>query len=165
MARGRRERAGRKKTGKSYVPHGRRPFHASSAPVHVTYRVVAGFPNLRASRVAAMLSTAIGKAHKETFRICHFSIQSNHIHLLVEAGSKTSLSRGMQGLAIRMAKYTNRALGRRGRVFSERYHARELASPTETRHALAYVLLNRAHHVSVATRPGPLTIPTHHPRR
>ncbi len=62
----------------------------------------------------------------------HFSIQSNHLHLLVETHDTEALSLGMQGLAVRMAWAVNRALGVRGTVFAERYHARELMTPRET---------------------------------
>jgi hypothetical protein len=81
-------------------------------------------------------------------RICQWSAQRDHLHLLIEPDSATSLSRGVQGLCIRLAKGLNRVLGRRGRVFGERYHAVRLGSPRQARRALAYVLLNRRHHAA-----------------
>jgi hypothetical protein len=55
----------------------------------------------------------------------------------------------MQGLAIRLAKAVNHALGRAGRIWSDRYHRHALKTPREVRHALVYVLLNgRKHHVT-----------------
>jgi hypothetical protein len=83
------------------------------------------------------------------FRLVDFSVQSNHIHLVCEGNDKRALSRGMQGLAIRLAKGINKRLGRRGKVFACRYHARQLHTPTETRNALIYVLGNYARHVNV----------------
>ncbi len=57
----------------------------------------------------------------------------------------------MRGLAVRAAHRSNRALGRRGQVFSERYHARELTGPRAVRNALVYILHNhRKHGVSLA---------------
>src|SRR5262249_17790588 len=44
----------------------------------------------------------------------------------------------------------NRALGRNGRAWSDRYHARELKTPREVRNAIAYVLLNRRKHDALA---------------
>jgi hypothetical protein len=82
----------------------------------------------------------------EGFRLVHFSVQDTHIHLLVEAKGSECLARGMQGLAVRMAKALNRVLGRRGRVFADRYFSRILRTPTEVRHALLYVLQNARHH-------------------
>ena len=52
------------------------------------------------------------------------------------------LARGMQGLAVRMARRLNRMMQRRGEVFADRYHAHHLRSPTEVARAVAYVLGN-----------------------
>ncbi len=78
-------------------------------------------------------------------------MQDNHVHLLVEAKDKRELTRGMRGLAVRAAHRINGALRRRGQVFSERYHARELTRPRAVRNALVYILHNhRKHGVSLA---------------
>ncbi len=52
----------------------------------------------------------------------------------------------MQGLSTSIARTMNRELGRKGRFFADRYHARVLATPTEVRNALVYVLHNAKHH-------------------
>ena len=78
-----------------------------------------------------------------------FSVQSNHLHMIIEADSRAALSRGLQGLAIRLAKGINQTLGRRGRVWGERYHARALRTPREVRNALVYVLQNWRRHFGV----------------
>ena len=83
---------------------------------------------------------------RRTFRVIHFSIQPNHLHLIVEATSKSALSRGMQGLASGLARRVNRKLRRRGSLFSDRYHAHALATPTEVRHGIVYVLKNFEKH-------------------
>lgn len=144
---GRREGAGRKRTGKRYVPHLERDVHKKTTPVHVTYRVVGGLPTLRREDLRAAIVDAIRGAHKDGYRVCHFAIQSNHIHLIVEADDNATLSRGMQGLAVRMARRINYVLDRTGKVFAERYHAHELRSLREVYNALRYVLLNRQKHV------------------
>ena len=69
-----------------------------------------------------------------------FSVQRDHVHLLVEALDVRTLSRGLQGLAIRIAKGVNCVLRRRGRVWADRFHARILRTPREARNALIYVL-------------------------
>src|SRR6185369_4653019 len=58
-----------------------------------------------------------------------------------------ALGRGLQGLSIRIAKGINRLMRHHGHVFSDRYHARSLRTPTEVRNALNYVLQNHRHHV------------------
>jgi len=64
----------------------------------------------------------------------------------VESRNRSALSRGLQGLFIRVAKALNRLWGRKGRVFADRYHDRILRTPREVRRALAYVLNNGLRH-------------------
>jgi hypothetical protein len=80
---------------------------------------------------------------------------SNHLHLIAECEGREDLSHGMQAFATRLGKAINRALERRGSVFAGRYHARALATPTEVRNALRYVLLNARHHAHEAGRSLP----------
>lgn len=83
---------------------------------------------------------------RQAFRITEFSVQSNHVHLVVEARDRTILSRGMQGLGVRLARAINGLLDTRGKVWRERFHARDLRTPTEVRNALVYVLMNARKH-------------------
>lgn len=86
--------------------------------------------------------------HRDFFRVIEFSVQRNHIHMIVEADGAPGLTSGMLGLEVRLARRLNRSLGRRGRFFADRYHARTLKTPSEVRSALHYVLNNHAHHLS-----------------
>jgi hypothetical protein len=72
------------------------------------------------------------------------------VHLLVEADTALRLVRGIQGLAIRVARTVNRALARTGRLWGDRYHAHTLTTPREVRNALVYVLNNFRKHIRVA---------------
>ncbi len=85
------------------------------------------------------------------FRLVQYAVQPDHLHLIVEASDKAALSTGMQGLSVRIARQLNGMLGRRGGVFADRYHARQLKTPREARNALAYVLLQARRHASKAT--------------
>ena len=150
---GARKNAGRKRNPDSGVPHRARPEHNRRHPVHVTLRVALGVPNLRTQ----VCFNAVRRAFKAgkgggSFRVVHFTVQSNHLHLLVEADDKRALSRGLRALAIRIARALNRELRRKGRVFAERYHARDLQSPREVRICVAYVLLNNHRHAGVGAR-------------
>ena len=77
-----------------------------------------------------VMSRAIGHALRglrelrSDFRVVEFSIQRNHVHLIVEADD--------------------------GKVWGDRYFRVDLTSPRQARHALAYVLQNGAHHGVVA---------------
>src|SRR5438128_8635085 len=147
---GRRPGAGRKPAGpRAGVPHRRRPLHHRGQPVHVTLRAVRGLPSLRGMRLFRALRSGLRAASAATFRVAHCSVQTNHIHLLVEAEGTQALGRGMQGLGIRLAKAINRRLGRRGCVWAERYHGRALRTPREVRNGLVYVLLNGRKHGAI----------------
>jgi hypothetical protein len=89
----------------------------------------------------------LAAASHDVFRVVHFSVQRDHVHLLVEADVPDRLARGIQGLAIRAARACNRALGRRGAVWGDRYHSRMLATPREVRNALVYILANVKKHI------------------
>lgn len=91
-------------------------------------------------------SLAALRAARREFRVIEYSIQSNHVHFVVEAASATELGRGMKALGTRFARLVNRAFGTRGPVLRDRYHARVLRTPREVRNALAYVLLNVRKH-------------------
>jgi REP element-mobilizing transposase RayT len=138
--------AGRKRSGTAGVWHVARPALSRHHPVHVTLRVRRDAPNLRRNRLFAALREVFRKAQKDSFRLCHFVVMGNHVHLICEADDATALSRGVQGLAIRFARRVNRELGRRGKLLGDRYHARQLTTPREVRNALNYVLNNRRRH-------------------
>jgi REP element-mobilizing transposase RayT len=144
---GKRAGAGRKPKGeKAGVAHRVRGFVVGK-PVHVTLKVVSGVPRLRRKQVwQAVLWAMAMAAGRPDFRICHVSVQGNHIHLIVEAESAGALARGMQGFQISCAKQINARLGRKGRVFADRFHAEVLTSPTQARNALRYVLNNWRRH-------------------
>jgi len=158
---GKRPGAGRKPNGqRAGVSHLRRPELSSRHPVLVTLRVVPEVGRLRRRDAYRAVRRALATSlHRQRghIRICHISIEGNHLHLLVEADDKRALSRGMQGFAISCAKHLNAVVGdgsgRRGRVFTDRYHASTLSGPRRVRHALSYVLNNwRRHREDVGSR-------------
>ena len=152
-----REGAGRKPgTGRRLVRHRVREAHSSFHPVHVVLR--SKFKPLRSQFVFPTVRQALAKATRARgdFRITQFSVQGDHVHLIVEAGSQAALSRGMQGLAIRIARAVNRLVRRRGKLWADRFFSRELTSPRVVRNALAYVLNNfRKHRATGSARIDP----------
>jgi REP element-mobilizing transposase RayT len=110
-------------------------------------RLQPGVGYLRSYQRAKIVEDAL-RAARERFgvRIIHYSIQGNHLHLIVEAESQAALSRALQGLATRLARRLNALSGRRGAVFADRYHAHPLKTPREVRNAVRYVLTNYRHH-------------------
>jgi len=141
---GARARAGRPPNGRTAgVSHLRRPLHAAAHPLHVTLSVKRGVASLREGSLFAVVRQALahGKQHFG-FSLVHFSVQRDHLHLIAEADDRRALSRGIQGLSIRIARAVNGHLGRTGRLFADRYHARALKTPRAAYFALRYVLSN-----------------------
>jgi hypothetical protein len=144
---GRRAGAGRKSGAIRATPHARRPKLASRFPVHVTLRVEEALPSLRTPTLCRVMERCFAAGREvEGFRLVHYSMQRHHLHLIVEAANAARLTAGIRGLSIRVARHLNRMLGRRGRVFADRYFARILRSPRQVRACLAYVLLNARKH-------------------
>ncbi len=152
---GKRPGAGRKRGPSSGVSHLRRPRLAARWPVHISLKLTRDLPGLRnrkQARIAQDCIMAINAAG--VIRIIHFALLAHHLHLIVEAKNRQALSRGMQGLGIRLARRLNKAAGRRGRVIEDRYHEHILKTPQEVRNALCYVLRNHARHAAAVDTDG-----------
>ena len=129
------------------MPHVTRPKIDPRYPVQVTIRATPGLPSLRSPRVFGALRRAIARASVDRFRVIHFSIQQDHGHFIVEGDEARRARGGVHGLAIRLALAVNRALGRKGKVVGDRYHARPLTTPRQMRTSMVYVLLNFRKHL------------------
>ena len=144
---GEREGAGRKAAARARVWHRGRAEFPESHPGLVTIRVRTDVPSLRTLRLVREVERSIRAiAKRADFRVVHYSLQHNHVHLLVESDGVAALSNGMKSLAARLARAVNRVFDRRGAVLDGRYHHRALGTPREVRAALAYVLLNARKH-------------------
>jgi putative transposase len=139
------------------VSHLMRPALAHRFPVHATWRMRAHVWNLRSRRCFSVMQRAFwAGGDRFGFRLVHYSVQGNHVHLLVEANDRRALTRGMHGLGVRVARALNRVMGRKGKVLADRYHARILRTPTEVRRVREYLLNNALHHYG-RVGPDPFT--------
>jgi len=154
---GARKGAGRKPKGAhAGMPHRSRAEHAASHPVQVTTRLKAGLPSLRHGREFVLLRRALEAASAQAqFRVVHHSIQSNHLHMIVEANDRCALSMGVRALLVRIARALNRLWQRVGSIVADRFHERALRTPTEVRNSLVYVLQNSRKHGIHASGPDP----------
>jgi putative transposase len=151
---GARPGAGRKPKipGRPGVDHRPRAPLAQRFPVHVTLKLRSGLPRLRRGREYAALRAAFAAGCARNlsgaFRLCHYAVLNDHLHLICEAEGRQALSRGLQGLLIRIARALNKLWSRRGGVFADRYHDHILKSPREVRNALRYVFGNGKKHAA-----------------
>lgn len=145
---GRRANAGRRAAGhKAGVSHAPRAGQSPRLPLHVTIRLVGGLRRLRRRKGYVIARRALALANRHPgVRICHVSIQNNHLHFVIEADDRAALTRAMRSFGISFAKNLNGDLGRSGRVLADRYHVVVLRTPTQTRAALEYVLGNWRRH-------------------
>jgi len=149
---GKRKGAGRKKVRPGAASHTRREELDARHPVHTNLSVLGDIDSLRQPDVAACIEECLRAAERariaedRPFRVVHYAILRHHLHFIVEAGSKEALARGMQGLAIRLARGINKTLHREGTVFADRYFERILRSPKQVSHCVRYVLLNERRH-------------------
>jgi REP element-mobilizing transposase RayT len=134
--------------GRKHVAHEKRePFTRRDA-LHVSLRVAPGVPPLRKEATVAIVRTAIEAAHAhDDIRIVHFKVLDGHLHFLVETDDPAVVPRRLQGLTVALARRLNAHLGRTGKLFAERYHARVLRTPDDARAALRDILLGATHRI------------------
>ena len=129
------------------VRHRPRAVHKYWNPLHVTMRARRGLPSFRAERLYAAFESAVRRTRREDFRIVEFSVQDDHLHLIVEAEDREALARGMKSFSVRANRLFNAAHGRgRGPVWADRYHRRDLTSARQVRNALVYCIQNYKKH-------------------
>jgi REP element-mobilizing transposase RayT len=83
------------------LPHLTRERHRAYQPVHVTARAVRSAPNLRSEVVFAALRALFARSSEKGFRLLHFSVQGNHLHLIAEGDDGLAFARGIQRLLSR----------------------------------------------------------------
>ncbi len=153
---GARRGAGRKPGALRRDPHRRRAPLAARHPCHITFKVHRDVPSLRSQRLVAELQRTWREVRERgRFRLVHFSIQGDHVHMVVEAASARDLACGLKSVVARFARAVNRVFRRAGRVLADRCHVHVLRTPREVRNAIAYVLLNARRHLAKAGRALP----------
>jgi putative transposase len=109
----------------------------------VTVKVVPVARSLRSPRARrAIEAIFVAEKQRQGFRLLHYAIRRDHIHLVCESDDTMALSRGMQRLGARIARRLNKLWERAGSLFSDRYHNRVIQTPRDLRNVLRYVLLN-----------------------
>src|SRR5882757_3482078 len=96
--------------------HAARPELVVNEALLVTLKLKRGLPNLRSGGRFRAVRGALRAFRRidfeedgavEGFRLAHFAVLGDHIHLVVEADSKRALSRGMQKLTMSLSRRLN----------------------------------------------------------
>ncbi|MBL8898063.1 MAG: transposase [Planctomycetes bacterium] len=129
------------------MPHRQRAMKKRGQPRLITVRLADGLPSLRRGGALKLVLAALrASSDRHGMRIIHYTVQSNHLHFLVEADDRECVARGMNALLSPLARALNKLWGRRGKVFPDRYHDAVISTPTQARNALRYVLQNGKKH-------------------
>src|SRR4051795_2748756 len=148
----RKKRPGPKPSAFANVRHRSRAVHKYWNPLHVTMRARGGLPSFRSQTLFAAFERAVRRTRRDDFRVVEFSVQDDHLHLIVEADDNDALARGMMSFSVRANRLFNAAHGRgRGPVWDDRYHRRDLTSARQVRNAIVYCLANYKKHQQVTT--------------
>lgn len=135
---GRRLNSGRKRIHSKGVSHTKREKVRAFTPLHVNFKYKLTVKNKEGLKA---LHRAIKNARTQGLKIIHFSLQHNHVHLIIEATNNKTLSKGMRSLTITLAKILNK-----GRIQLQRYHLHVLKTNREIKNAIRYVLFNEKKH-------------------
>ncbi len=137
------------------ISHRQRPLLRKKEVLHLTLKLRRGLQSLRRGKTFEAITRSFYKySLREGFRLVHFSVQHDHLHLIAEADSKSGLTQAMQRLMVSLARQLNfvwlKVTGKwTGRVFKERYHQHVIRNPKEARAALLYVLRNVLKHCEI----------------
>lgn len=135
---GHRKNSGRKRIHSKGVAHRTRETVRPYTPLHINFKFKTQIKKKSSLRI---LKRALFNARRKGLRIVHFSMQSNHIHLIVEAANNNILTSGMRALTVTFAKGL-----KKGKVQIERYHLHVLKTKREVKHAVYYVMFNQHKH-------------------
>lgn len=132
---GRRPGSGRKRIHSKGASHREREQITKRTPLHINFKYRISIKNKAALQ---LLKRAMMNGRRHGLRVLHFSLQHNHVHLIVEADTNDILTKGMRSITVTFAKGLNQ-----GRIQLERYHLHVLKTIQETKNAINYVLFNR----------------------
>lgn len=140
------KRAGRPATVDKGIRHTRRErFHKPSS-LHLTIKVRENKADIQSKRILKALHYAIKRARLQRLRVIHYTLEYNHVHIVVEAVDNKILHKGMQAFGISLSKAINKAKQLKGSVYKHRYHFRKINSRREMKHALRYIFRNGVKH-------------------
>lgn len=138
--------AGRPRIHDPGISHRKRPCLKKPSSLHLTIKVKRIKAEMKNRTVLILLKRAILNARKQGLRIIHFSLEYDHVHLLVEAADNLVLGKGMQAFGVTLSKAINRLKKLNGEVYKHRYHFRKITSTRELKVVMNYIFSNGMKH-------------------
>ena len=125
-------------------------------------RAERGLPSFRRETLYVAFERAFRRTRRDDFRIVEFSVQDDHVHLLVEADDNDALARGMKSFSVRANRLFNAALGAARAGVGRPLPPPRPHDARQVRNALVYCLNNYKKHQRVT---GGMPRSTPAPRR
>ena len=142
------KRAGRPAIHDKGIRHTTRPLIKKPTPLHLTIKVRENKADIQNKIVLKSLHRAIMRGRLKGLKIIHYTLEYNHVHILVEAKNNRVLHQGMQSFGITLSKAINRFKKAKGTVYKHRYHFRQISSLRDLRNVVKYILNNGVKHRS-----------------
>jgi hypothetical protein len=140
------KRAGRPAKHDRNTRHIRRDRIHKLTSLHITIKVRQNKADIKSKRILKALHHAIMRGRLKGMKVIHYTLEYNHVHLLVEAHCHKIMHKGMQAFGISIAKAINKIKITKGTVYKHRYHLRKINSPRELKNVLHYIFHNGIHH-------------------
>ena len=138
--------AGRPAINDIGIRHIKRPKISRLTTLHLTIKVRSNKADIKSKKILKALHHAIKRARLKKLRVIHYTLEYNHLHLLIECADHKVLHQGMQALGISLSKAINRLKQLKGSVYKHRYHFRKLGPGRELKNALQYIFNNGKKH-------------------
>jgi hypothetical protein len=104
--------------------------------VHLTAQRVADGPSFRDKAVLAAITEQLALVKEQrSVKVVHSKIEEDTLHFYVEG---KNLGIELRFVFARIAMAVNRAAGRRGQLFRDRYHREDLTTPADVKKALRF---------------------------
>jgi len=140
--------AGRPAIHDKGIRHTQREQILKLTSLHLTIKIDRQKAGLKNKLVLALLHKAIKKARLIGLTIIHYTLEYDHVHLLVETRNNEILAKGMQSFGICFSKGINKLKNHKGHVYKTRYHLRILKTFREMNNVIHYILGNAVKHKS-----------------
>ncbi len=140
------KKTGRKAINDKGIRHISRDRIFNPTSLHLTIKVRENKADIKTKLILKALHHAIKRARLKRLRVIHYTLEYNHLHLLVECDNHKRLGKGMQAFGISIAKAINRIKLLKGAVYKHRYHLRKITSGRDLKNVLHYIFNNGIKH-------------------
>ncbi|MGZ3788101.1 MAG: transposase [Bacteriovorax sp.] len=138
--------AGRPAKHDAGIRHTSRPLVKKPSSLHLTVKIKKNKADMKNKAVLSLLKRAILNARRQGLKVIHYSLEYDHVHLLIEAENNHVLGKGMQAFGVTLSKAINRMRKLKGGVYKHRYHFRKISGTRELRNVMNYIFTNGVKH-------------------